>query len=203
MRTYSPLRYPGGKSAMANLLGQIRTMNGLGGYGIAEPFAGGAGASLSLLYLEYTKTIHINDADKSIHDFWWSLLNQSRRFLDILLETQVTIEEWYRQRVNYRKVSGISRVRNGFATFFLNRCNRSGIIVNGGPIGGIQQKGRWRIDARFNKVDLWTRCSKVAEYRNRIAVSCYDGVDFIDNVDADNTMFFLLILESHPAMRRR
>ena len=51
MKTCSPLRYPGGKSAMAELLSEIRRLNGLGDRAIAEPFAGGAGASLTLLFL--------------------------------------------------------------------------------------------------------------------------------------------------------
>ena len=52
MKTSSPLRYPGGKSAMADLLRSIRRLNGLGSRDLAEPFAGGAGASLSLLFQE-------------------------------------------------------------------------------------------------------------------------------------------------------
>ena len=54
MRTSSPLRYPGGKAAMTSLLSGIRLINQLGDHAVAEPFAGGAGASLSLLYLEDT-----------------------------------------------------------------------------------------------------------------------------------------------------
>ena len=191
MKISSPLRYPGGKSVLADLLGRIKTLNGLGNHAIAEPFAGGAGASLTLLYLEYTKEIFINDADASIYDFWWSLLNQQKRFLRLLSGADITMEEWRIQRENYRKSSRISMVRRGFATFYLNRCNRSGIIVNGGPIGGLKQNGKWKLDARFNKVDLRRRCEKVAEYRKRIVVSCEDGIEFIRQTDAHPTMFFI------------
>ncbi|MYK41438.1 MAG: DNA adenine methylase [Gemmatimonadetes bacterium] len=191
MKISSPLRYPGGKSAMADLLGQIRTLNNLGGYTIAEPYAGGAGASLTLLYLEYTKKIFINDADMAIHDFWWSLVNQHKRFLDLLSSTEVNMKEWFIQRDNYRKRNRISRVRRGFATFFLNRCNRSGIIVNGGPIGGIEQNGKWKLDARINKASLQSRCKKIAEYRERIIVSCDDGIEFLDKMHTEKTMFFI------------
>ncbi len=191
MKISSPLRYPGGKSALADLLGRIRTLNGLGNHAIAEPFAGGAGASLTLLYLEYTKRIHINDADAAICDFWWSLLNQQKRFLHLVSIADITMEEWQIQRENYRKPSRISRVRRGFATFYLNRCNRSGIIVNGGPIGGLEQNGKWKLDARFNKADLRRRCEKVAAYRERIVVSCEDGIEFLRKTDARPTMYFI------------
>ena len=191
MRTSSPLRYPGGKSAMTDLLGHIRTLNGLGDYTIGEPYAGGAGAALSLLFGEYTKHIFINDADDSIYNFWWSLINQSKRFLDLLNNTEVSIEEWHTQRSRYRNRKRISKVKSGFATFFLNRCNRSGIIVNGGPIGGINQEGKWKIDARFNKEDLAYRCKRIADYKDRISVSCDDGIEFIDKMRSERTLFFI------------
>ena len=191
MKAVSPLRYPGGKSAMTDLLAQIRKLNGLGTHAVAEPFAGGAGASLSLLYLEETKKIFINDADPAIYDFWWSLVNKPERFLDYLSNAKVTIEEWHLQRDVYKNPGRVSRVRRGFATFFLNRCNRSGIIVKAGPIGGKNQNGKWKLDARFNKENLKRRCGKVSEYRNRINVSCHDGMEFLDKVDGDTTMFFV------------
>src|SRR3546814_8637311 len=74
---------------------------------------------------------------------------------------------------------------------FLNRCNRSGIIINGGPIGGVQQSGAWKLDARFNKDDLRRRCEKVAEFRDRVEVSGRDALDFIDSIDASKTLLFI------------
>lgn len=191
MKTSSPLRYPGGKSAMADMLMLIRRLNGLGDRAIAEPFAGGAGASLTLLFLEETYEIYINDADKVIHDFWWSIVNQSHRFLDMLSKTEVNISEWYHQRDLYRDCGRVSRLRRGFSAFYLNRCNRSGIIMNGGPIGGVKQTGKWKIDARFNKTELRRRCERIAEYRYRIHVSGRDGIEFIESLDSESTFFFI------------
>ncbi len=191
MRTSSPLRYPGGKSAMSSLLRQIRKVNGLGAFDIAEPFAGGAGASLSLLFQEDTPGIHLNDADLAIHDFWWTLVNRPEPFLELLDAVSVDIEEWFRQRGVYRGGEKVSRLRRGFSAFYLNRCNRSGIILNGGPIGGIEQHGKWKIDARFNKPDLRRRCNRVAEYRDRISVSGTDAVSFISRLDSESVLFFI------------
>jgi len=191
MRTSSPLRYPGGKSAMTDLLRRIRRINGLGSLDVAEPFAGGAGASLSLLFQEHTPRIHLNDADPAIFDFWWTVTNRPQPFLELIDSIEVNISEWKHQRRIYRKTGSVSRLRRGFSTFFLNRCNRSGIIVNGGPIGGLQQTGQWKLDARFNRVGLRRRCEKVAEYRDRISVSGMDAMDFIDSLDAAATLFFI------------
>lgn len=176
---------------MAGLLQQIRKLNGLGSREIAEPFAGGSGASLTLLYLEETQKIHLNDADPAIFDFWWTLTNRPKPFMDMLDGVRLDMDEWYQQRAIYRATARVSRLRRGFSAFYLNRCNRSGIIMNGGPIGGIEQKGKWKIDARFNRPDLKARCEKVAEYGDRICVSGLDGIKFIDGLDSDSTMFFI------------
>lgn len=191
MKTSSPLRYPGGKSAMAGLLSGIRRLNGLGGTAIAEPFAGGAGASLTLLYLEETHRIYVNDLDPAIYDFWWTLVHRPSAFLDLLSRTRLNMAEWRRQRDIYRRRSGVSRLRRAFAAFYLNRCNRSGIIMNGGPIGGVKQKGKWKLDARYNKAELRRRCERVVEYRDRIEVSCEDGIGFIERLDPRSTFLFI------------
>ncbi|MBI1368222.1 MAG: DNA adenine methylase [Planctomycetes bacterium] len=191
MRTSSPLRYPGGKASMTGLLAGIRSINQLGDRAIAEPFAGGAGASLSLLYREDTPEIHINDADPAIHDFWWTVVNRPRPFLAMLRSSRVSMAEWRRQRETYRCSSGVSRLRRGFAAFYLNRCNRSGIIMNGGPIGGVKQTGKWKLGARFNKSELEARCTKVSEYGGRIRVSQMDALEFIGGRDHDSTFFFI------------
>lgn len=144
-----------------------------------------------MLYSEETPELFINDADPAIYDFWWCLLNRSAEF-DVLLETtRTTIAEWKQQRDIYRKPGRVSQLRRGFATFYLNRCNRSGIIVNGGPIGGVAQQGPWKLNARFNKDDLRTRCRRVAEYADRIHLSKMDGRDLIATVDPRRTFLFV------------
>jgi DNA adenine methylase len=191
MKTISPLRYPGGKSAMADLLAQTRRLNGLGTRSIAEPFAGGAGASLSLLCLEETQEIHINDADPAIYDFWWSLLNRSDSFLEMVSGARISMAEWRRQRAVYRRKGRVSRLRRGFSAFYLNRCNRSGIIASGGPIGGLEQAGEWKLDARFNKTELVRRCEVISSYRDRISLSRLDGIEAIEALNPGQTFFFI------------
>ena len=141
--------------------------------------------------MEETKEIFINDADAAIHDLWWSLVNQPKKFLNLLSNVKISMAEWKRQRDIYRRSGRVSRIERGFAAFILNRCNHSGIVVNGGPIGGIKQSGKWKLDARFNKTNLQRRCEKVAEYGKRINVSCYDGIEFLEQTNPDTTMYFI------------
>lgn len=190
MKTSSPLRYPGGKSSLSSLLHHIRRLNDCENRAVAEPFAGGAGASLSLLFAGHAPKILINDADRAIHDFWWSLLNHTRSFQNLILRKRVSISEWRRQRDTYRS-NRASRLRLGFSAFYLNRCNRSGIIMNGGPIGGIQQTGHWKLGARYNKIDLIRRCQKIAEHKDRIRISADDGIKFIKVSRSKSNFFFI------------
>jgi len=178
---------------MSSVLSQIRRLNGLGAHAIAEPFAGGAGAALTLLYQEETHEIYINDADPAIHDFWWAAVHRRHLLLKMLHDTPVTMPEWERQRAIYygNGTHRTSRLRRGFAAFYLNRCNRSGIIMGGGAIGGIEQNGIWKLDARFNKTTLAERLEKIGEYGERIHVSGLDGLDFINNADKGSTFFFV------------
>lgn len=190
MSVASPLRYPGGKASMTNVLRQIRTLNCLNGHAVAEPFAGGAGASLSLLYLRETHEIHINDLDPAIYDFWYSAVHDTSAMIAYLEEISVSVEEWRHWRDVYRR-DDASRLDRGFAAFYLNRCNRSGIIDGGGVIGGLEQRGRWKIDARFNKDTLRDRLERIATERERILVTGIDGIDLIGTLDAQSTFFFI------------
>jgi len=179
MRAFSPLRYPGGKQVLARVLARLIELNKCEGGVYAEPYAGGAGAALSLLFSEHVSHLLLNDADISIHAFWHALLNRTDQFLKMTRDTPLTLEEWQRQRAVYLRRRGPTSLRLGFATFYLNRCNRSGIIGNAGPIGGHSQSGEWGIDARFNRAGLTARVERIAAYRDRISLFNLDALDFL------------------------
>ena len=187
----SPLRYPGGKSAMAGLLNRVRVANQLRDRDFAEPYAGGAGAALTLLFRGEAPAIHINDADEAVSDIWWAVLERIEQFSEMIYTAPLTLDEWLRQRAIYRDPGSASRLERAFAAFYLNRCNHSGIIRNGGPIGGIEQTGKWRLDARFNREGLVKRCQRVARQRSRIHLSALDGMEFLQGLAGTGTFFFI------------
>jgi DNA adenine methylase len=171
----SPLRYPGGKTFLTSFLADVIRLNGVEGGTYIEPCAGGAGAGLNLLFGAYVSSIHINDADPCVFSFWHSVVFQTEEFWELLDKTPVNVTTWRRQREIIRHQNRYSRLKVGFATFYLNRCNRSGAL-NGGPIGGLDQKGKYKIDARFNKAALRKRIEKIFLHRDRIGVSGKDAV---------------------------
>jgi DNA adenine methylase len=177
----SPLRYPGGKSCMLGPVSRILRGNKLERGHYAEPYAGGCGLAISLLFSGFVSDIHINDIDRSIWSFWHCVLNDTEKFVRLMEKTPVTIKEWKRQRRIFQ--SETDPMKLGFAAFFLNRTNRSGIIKRGGVIGGLDQTGDYLIDCRFNKDELARRIRRIAKYRGRINLYRKDAIKFIDHVE--------------------
>ena len=180
MRMCSPLRYPGGKSCLFELTSTFLAHNGLTHGHYAEPFAGGCGLALALLYSGYVAEISINDIDPSLWAFWDAVLNRTDEFVRLVENTPLTVDEWYRQREAHRNTANMGTVELGFAAFFLNRTNRSGVIKGGGVIGGDHQTGAYKLDCRFNVEDLVRRIRRVARYRSRIHLSRLDAHKFLD-----------------------
>jgi DNA adenine methylase len=177
---HSPLRYPGGKQILSRIVAHLIRLNGSTGGTYAEPYAGGAGVALALLFGEHVDRILINDADPCIFAFWKAILFHTGNFLTLLRNTPATVVAWEEQREIYRHPQGRSDLQLGFATFFLNRCNRSGIIASGGLIGGRQQDGKWKIDARLNRPELERRIRRISVFRERISISGVDAIDFLN-----------------------
>ncbi len=174
----TPLRYPGGKTKLANFVKLIYQENNLMDGHYLEAYAGGAGVALSLLFHEYVSDIHINDLSRSVFSFWHSVLNETDALCELINQTDVTVDEWYRQKQIQTQAQNFNLLQLGFSTFYLNRTNRSG-IVTGGMIGGKEQTGEWKIDARYNKDTLIARIKKIARYRCRIHLYNLDAIEFL------------------------
>lgn len=172
--TLSPLRYPGGKAALAGLFADILAELDLSAPCYIEPYAGGAGAGIALLRNGLVERLVVNDLDPAVHAFWHSIVHANDAFVDLVETTPLTIDEWLAQREIYRAKDESDLLALGFAFFYLNRTNRSGVL-RGGVIGGLKQGGAYKIDARFNRVTLAERLRAIGELSDRITVSNTDG----------------------------
>lgn len=178
----TPLRYPGGKGRLGPWLADVLKHNQLNGGWYIEPYAGGAGAALYLLSKGYVDHIVINDADPVVYLFWLSVINDNDRLVRLILDTPVTIDEWHRQHEILANHNNYEATEVAFATFFLNRTNRSGIL-SAGVIGGKKQDGSCKLDARFNKTDLCERIRNIGRMRQHISVYGLDAMDLLDVVN--------------------
>ena len=167
MKFASPLRYPGGKAALAPFLGETIALNDLSNCAYFEPFAGGAGAALQLLRDGVVSEVHINDIDPCVAAFWRAVLGAPERFADAIMSARLDVDEWKRQRDICRGKDVSKPFDLGFATFYLNRCNRSGVLVGAAPIGGYEQTGEWKIGVRFYRESLAARVIELGHEQNR------------------------------------
>ena len=144
-----------------------------------EPYAGGAGAALNLLCQGAVSRVHINDADPRVFALWRALLDDNERFVERIHTVSLDIDEWRRQQAICAAADEGDPFLLGFSAFYMNRCNRSGVLKWAGPIGGYAQDGKWRLDVRFNRDDLASRVRVLGALRERIVVTGMDAIEFL------------------------
>ncbi|WP_368254849.1 DNA adenine methylase [Clostridium paraputrificum] len=181
-RSFSPLRYPGGKNKLCDSVVQILDENNIDNMvTYIEPYAGGASVALHLLISGRVRRIIINDIDKSIYAFWFSVLNYTDELCNLINDTEITMEQWRNAKQVLSNMEDYDILEIGFSTLFLNRTNRSGIL-KGGVIGGKNQAGSYKLDCRFNKEDLISKIKLISKYKKKIRLYNMDTIDFIKNV---------------------
>jgi DNA adenine methylase len=191
-KTLSPLRYPGGKSKIYRKVKTLIEKNIMGKKTYIEPFAGGFGVGIGLLCDDVVQDAVLNDLDSHIYHFWFSVLNNTEDILKKITDTPITIDERKKQKAIY-KDSSADVLSDGFATFFLNRVNFSGII-KGGPLGGLSQSGAYKLDCRFNKKEIKSKIERIALLKNRISLYNCDVSDLIiSRLDIKKSMAFFNI----------
>jgi DNA adenine methylase len=176
-----PLRYPGGKTQLTPLVIEILRANELFYGHYIEPCAGGAGIAWKLLLNGYVTHVHINDIDPAIHAFWECVLNRADDLCERVATANVTMAMWYRQRGIHRRQDISDKLSLAFATLFLNRTNRSGIIT-GGVIGGQDQEGDYPIDCRFYRETLIRKIQRIAQYRRQVTLHRRDAKTYLTTV---------------------
>jgi DNA adenine methylase len=174
----SPLRYPGGKSSFYKFFIDVINRHELKDGKYFEPFAGGAGIAIALVSLKVVSEVILNDIDYHIYCFWLSILSDNERFIEEVKRAKFSIPEWRKQKKIYEKPKEFSVFQVGFSTFYLNRCNRSGILT-AGPIGGYAQDGYWKLNARFNKEELIQRIVGIGKLKDYITVKNMDAILFL------------------------
>lgn len=189
---YSPLRYPGGKNKLSAFIAKICIDNNVNGHYV-EPYCGGSAVALFLLLEGFVKKISINDKDRSIYAFWYSVLNNTDELCELIMNADLTIDAWRKQREIQKNKEKEDLLTLGFSTFYLNRTNRSGII-NAGIIGGVSQNGNYLMDCRFNKKNLIDRIKNIAYKKKHIKLYNLDAIKLIakiqKNKQKENTVFY-------------
>lgn len=189
--TYTPVRYPGGKTKIYPEIKSILEANNLLGHAYAELFAGGAGLAIKLLLKNDVKSIVINDFDPAVYAMWNVIVNHSTELCEFINGAELNIDTWKSMREIYRSKDPSDTLALGKACFYLNRTNVSGIL-SGGVIGGLTQAGNYKMDARFNRKTLVAKIKRIEKYRDRIEVTNLDAEEFITERLTDSELFAYL-----------
>lgn len=194
MKSYTPFRYPGGKAKLYKYFSRIIKENVLTGCTYIEPFCGGAGLAMKLLFQGDVNNIIINDLDRAIYSVWYTIINNCPEFCEVIRKIEITIEERRRLKEIYKDKENADLFQLSVATLFLNRVNRSGII-NAGVIGGKDQSGKDKMDCRFNKDDLIKKIKAISEKNKYIKVFNMEAIDFLNMIKRDNQTDSLIYLD--------
>lgn len=188
----SPLRYPGGKAKLFPFFSELIRKNNLFDVEYCEPYAGGAGLAIRLLTSGFVERVRINDIDSSVYAFWLAALRDTDNFCRKIERTPTTILEWRRQKSIWMEGNKRNTLELGFATFFLNRTNRSGIIEGAGPIGGYEQRSTWKLDVRLVKNKHIENLRELSRYAGQIAISKLDAMQFFKRIARYNRVLVYL-----------
>jgi DNA adenine methylase len=202
-KLYSPLRYPGGKAKVLNFMKELLKQNSFAKKPVyVEPYAGGAAVALGLLLEGHVSKIYINDYDPAIYSFWeYCIKKHPFKFIKKIRNIEITMNEWHKQVAVYNNPKRKEGFNLGFAAFFLNRCNRSGII-KGGVIGGLAQVGLYKIDCRFNKENLISRIKAISKHRSQIYIYKEDTKDFLRRKDMRKILSNCLLYLDPPYYKK-
>lgn len=192
MRYISPLRYPGGKARLAPFFERVIRAQQHVPQQYAEPFAGGAGAALRLLVDRVSTTIHLNDLNVGIAAFWKAVFEEGEALARAVETADVTVDTWHAAHELYMDPKIVEGFELGFATFFLNRTNRSGIL-DARPIGGLEQTGNWKIDARFNRANLAERIRMLYSFRRSVKLYNLDALKFLEVIEPEGKDAFVYV----------
>lgn len=189
--TYTPIRYPGGKTKLYPEIKAILESNDLLGHPYAELFAGGAGLAIKLLLKGDVSSIVINDYDRAVYCMWDAVVNHAEDLCEFIDSAVLDVETWKAMRAVYRNSDDVGDFELGKAAFYLNRTNVSGIL-SGGVIGGLKQAGNYKMDVRFNRETLKKKVMDIAARRGDIEVTRLDAEDFINDRMSDSELFAYL-----------
>ena len=127
------------------------------------------------------KSVFLNDLDVAVYSFWKSVKERPEDLIELIRTTPVSMQQWRRQKAIYDTKDTSDTLALGFSTFYLNRCNHSGIL-EARPIGGMQQNATYSITSRYNKTTSISKIQAIAEYANAIQVFNLNGIDFLKHL---------------------
>ncbi len=193
-------RYPGGKSRLKKKIVSIIESYYCNNScyvscRYVEPFMGGGSVGRQLFDL--VQSVAINDYDIGIAAFWHSLINSPKKLCSFVRDFEPTVEAFYEFKNIFLDENLRDIVLNkqryslsylGFMKIALHQISFSGLgVKSGGPLGGANQKSKYKIDCRWNSKNIENNIWKYSHKLSRIDIfnnTCLfdDFYVFVENV---------------------
>lgn len=168
-------RYPGGKTKLSkNILLEIgEILNGSDSavfedteqkFTFIDPFVGGGSIALGVIN-QYSKAkLVLNDMDRLIQHFWLSMYcpDLTENIIEYIRQYSNPSVEDFNHLRSLAEQDMLETSTEGFLALFFNRTAFSGILKSG-PMGGYEQKGKYKIDCRYNADKLISNIKNISE----------------------------------------
>ncbi|BFH18157.1 hypothetical protein J6TS7_29030 [Paenibacillus dendritiformis] len=173
----SPLRYPGGKSKIADYIRQ--KINPEKSERLISAFAGGASVELALLHAGIVNHLVLNDLDFGIFSLF-KLIKELPDFLTLEIQGRKPSHDDFLKARSVIKsgYDGCDLFEAAWSLLIANRLAFSG-IYRANPLGGLRGTEN-KLLSRWNPNDLCRRISIIHAMSERITVSNTDALELIE-----------------------
>jgi DNA adenine methylase len=126
------------------------------------------------------------ERDPLIYSFWSVIKEDPEPLIKRIRSSKVTLASWKRL-LPLREVKRPTSYQLGelaYAGLFFNRTCFSG-IVGAGPIGGMNQSSKYKIDCRFNKEMIIKSITAVHTIMQKVELNFGDGITFLSRLGSN------------------
>jgi DNA adenine methylase len=158
-------RYPGGKKKLSSIIvDNLKQLNQNKKMQYREPFMGGGG--ICFKFLDQAESIWINDKDIGISCLWTSVINYPDELQELVMNLVPSTKYFYLFKDMLLSKEDMpldkdSIVNYGFMKLAIHQMSYSGLgTKSGGPLGGVSQESKYKIDCRWSPAYI---CQKIVK----------------------------------------
>lgn len=182
------IRYPGSKDKHIKFLdSHLRSEENRD---LVEPFAGTASITFHMLKNGLLDSYVINDSDPAIAALWRTVTGSPDKLIKSIHKYIPKVEDFYK----FKLEPGNTEFELAFRKIVLHQISYSGLgPMAGGPLGGREQKGEYKVDARWRPAKLEKLIGETSGLLNSVKgdITNLDWKDSLLDGIANNKFIYL------------
>lgn len=160
-----------------------------------EPFFGSGSIGFKVLEeLDTDRRVSISDIDPGIVSLWKAVHESPDELCSRIKSFTPNVDDFY----SFQETDGTDKsltVENGFKKLALHQMSYSGLGAKaGGPIGGREQRGAYKIDCRYNVPTLTKNIGKLHTLMSRfkdLTIECKPVFSSLESIQRANSIVYL------------